>query len=60
LTEATIRKTAGKAGRLSVVLPTKIHGHRLPLGSYRVTITPADNAGHRGRTVTYSLVLARG
>jgi hypothetical protein len=58
-TLATIRSRAVHAGRLTIVLPTRIRGRRLALGPYRLAVTPADAAGHPGRTVTYALVLAR-
>jgi hypothetical protein len=54
-----IRQAAANAGKLSIALPTKVHGHKLALGRYRVTITPSDAAGHSGRPSFLTLTLVR-
>jgi hypothetical protein len=38
----------------------KIHGHKRPVGQYRIVIVPADAAGARGRPITFGLTLRRG
>ncbi|MCW3064310.1 MAG: hypothetical protein JWN32_1482, partial [Solirubrobacterales bacterium] len=57
-TKAKVVRTAAKAGRIAIRQPTKtIHGHRLPHGRYRAVVTPADAAGHAGKSQTVALVL---
>ena len=58
--EWTVKLTAQKASKLSAALPMKIHGHKLPVGQYRIVIVPADAAGARGRPITFGLTLKRG
>jgi hypothetical protein len=55
----SIKVTAQAASRLSVPLPTKVHGHKLPTGNYRIVIVPADAAGDRGTPFAFSLTLRR-
>jgi poly(hydroxyalkanoate) depolymerase family esterase len=56
-TRAKIVRTAAKAGQIAIPQPKKVHGHRLPRGRYRAVVTPADAAGHTGRSQTLALVL---
>ena len=56
-TKAKIVRTATKAGQISITLPKKVHGHKLPHGHYRAVVTPADAAGHAGKAQTLALVL---
>jgi hypothetical protein len=44
------------AGARSVPLPTKLHGHNLPRGTYRVVLTSQAAGGGPVRTVTLTLV----
>jgi hypothetical protein len=55
----TSRQTVIAGGRVTFALPTKLHGKRLPLGSYRLVITTTDASGHPGAVATYPLVLTR-
>jgi hypothetical protein len=50
-------RTAAKAGRIAIRQPKRVHGHRLPRGRYRALVTPADAAGHAGRSRTLRLVV---
>jgi hypothetical protein len=52
----TIRQTVTKAGTLTIVLPTKFHGRTLPLGQYRLIVTPASTAGAPGAPRSLGLV----
>ena len=45
------------AGRITITVPKRVHGHRLPRGHYRATITPADPAGHTGTSRTLVVVM---
>jgi poly(hydroxyalkanoate) depolymerase family esterase len=56
-TRARIVRTAAKAGRISIAQPKRVHGHRLPPGRYRAVVTPADDAGHPGKSRTLDLVV---
>jgi poly(hydroxyalkanoate) depolymerase family esterase len=56
-TRAKIVRTAAKAGRIAIRQPKKVHGHWLPRGRYRAVVTPADSAGHAGRSRTLRLVV---
>jgi hypothetical protein len=48
---------AAKAGTLSIALPTRLHGHRLRAGNYRLVLTPYSPTGRRGRSRTLTLTL---
>jgi poly(hydroxyalkanoate) depolymerase family esterase len=52
-TKLTIVRRVAKAGRVSIALPK----HRLARGRYRAKVTPADSAGHTGRSRTLALVM---
>jgi hypothetical protein len=56
-TVATISKTVAQAGTVSVQLPTKVHGHALPAGHYRLLVTPTGSAGRKGAARAIELVL---
>ena len=56
-TKATIARTVTNAGRVTITVPKRVHGHRLPRGHYRATITPADPAGHTGTSRTLVVVV---
>jgi poly(hydroxyalkanoate) depolymerase family esterase len=56
-TTAKIVRRAAKAGRMAITQPRKVDGHRLPRGRYRAVVTPADTAGHEGRSRSVGLVL---
>jgi poly(hydroxyalkanoate) depolymerase family esterase len=56
-TRAKIVRTAANAGRIAITLPKKVRGHRLPRGRYRAVVTPADPAGHSGRSKTLAVAI---
>jgi poly(hydroxyalkanoate) depolymerase family esterase len=56
-TRAKIVRTVANAGRVAITLPKKVRGHRLPAGRYRAVVTPADPAGHPGRSQTLALAI---
>jgi len=56
-TRAKLVRTVPSAGRISITLPKKVRGHRLPRGHYRAVVTPADAAGHPGRSQTLAVVI---
>jgi poly(hydroxyalkanoate) depolymerase family esterase len=56
-TRAKIVRTATKARRMAIAQPRKVHGARLAPGRYRVLLTPADPAGHTGKSRTLKLVV---
>jgi sarcosine oxidase gamma subunit len=56
-TRATIVRRAAKARQIAITEPKKVDGHRLPRGRYRAVVTPADAAGHAGKSRTAELVL---
>ncbi len=56
-TKATITRTVTHATRVAITRPKKVHGHRLPRGRYRALVTPADPAGHPGRSQTLALAI---
>jgi hypothetical protein len=49
----------GAAGSVSIKLPTRVHGHRLPPGPYRLLLIPVSANGHLGKPQTILLVLRR-
>jgi poly(hydroxyalkanoate) depolymerase family esterase len=56
-TRAKIVRTVAKAGRIAIAQPKKAHGSRLPRGRYRAVVTPADAAGHTGKSRTLQFLL---
>jgi poly(hydroxyalkanoate) depolymerase family esterase len=56
-TRAKIERTVAKAGRVAIKLPRRVRGHRLSRGRYRAVVTPADAAGHLGRSRKLALVM---
>ena len=54
---ARIARTVANAGRISIAMPKRIHGHRLPRGRYRAMVTPADRAGRTGNSRTLAVVM---
>jgi hypothetical protein len=56
-TREKIVRTVAHAGRIAVTLPKKVRGHRLPAGRYRAVVTPADPAGHPGRSQALGLAI---
>jgi hypothetical protein len=56
-TRAKIVRTVANAGRIAITLPKKVRGHRLPPGRYRAVVTPADPAGHPGRSQALTLAI---
>ena len=46
-----------KAGRITIAVPKRVHGHRLPRGHYRAMVTPADPAGRAGNSRTLAVVM---
>ena len=56
-TRAKIVRTVANARRIAIKLPKKFRGHRLPPGRYRAVVTPADPAGHPGRSQTLALAI---
>ena len=56
-TRAKIVRVVAKAGRVVIAQPRTVHGRRLPAGRYRVVVTPADAAGHSGRSRSLALVM---
>jgi poly(hydroxyalkanoate) depolymerase family esterase len=55
-TRVKIVRTAAKAGRMAIAQPKKVHGHRLARGRYRAVVTPADTAGHTGKSRSLAFV----
>jgi poly(hydroxyalkanoate) depolymerase family esterase len=53
-TRAKIVRRVAKAGRVAITLPRQVRAHRV---RYRVVVTPADGAGHAGRSRTMALVM---
>jgi hypothetical protein len=45
------------AGQVTIPVPTRIHGRRLPRGSYLLTVTPESPAGQPGGSVALGLKL---
>jgi len=43
------------AGKVSIRLPRRVHGHALLRGRYRVSVVAIDGAGHRSSTVRRAL-----
>lgn len=56
-TRAKVVRTVANAGRIAITLPKKFRGHRLPRGRYRAVVTPADPAGHPGRSQTLAFTI---
>jgi hypothetical protein len=56
-TRAKIVRTVANAGRIAITLPKKVRGHRLPPARYRAVVTPADPAGHPGRSQTLAFAI---
>jgi poly(hydroxyalkanoate) depolymerase family esterase len=56
-TMANIVRSVATAGRMVIALPTRVHGRRLPPGRYRAVVTPADTAGHAGKSQTLEFVM---
>jgi hypothetical protein len=56
-TRVKIVRRVAKAGRIAIAQPKKAHGSRLARGRYRAVVTPADAAGHAGKSQTLRLVL---
>jgi hypothetical protein len=56
-TKVRIARTVAKAGRVAIAVPKRVHGHRLPRGHYRATVTPADAAGRTGTARTLGVVM---
>jgi hypothetical protein len=50
---------AGKAGSNSVSFNGKLKGKKLPVGSYKVTITAVDAAGNKSKAKTVSVKVTR-
>ena len=57
VTKTKIVFPASKARRFAIAVPKKVRGHRLPRGRYRAVLTPADPAGHSGRSQTVLLAI---
>jgi hypothetical protein len=57
--KCTVAKSLGtvKLASGATALSTKLHGKKLPAGSYRAIVTPVDAAGNRGagRTVSFTV-----
>lgn len=60
VTVAGVARSGLAAGAGSIALPTKVHGHLLPPGTYRVVLEPSGPGDTAGAPVTIPLVLARG
>jgi hypothetical protein len=58
-TEHTVTRRGLKGGKVTVVLSTKVHGHKLPPGRYRVLVTPVSVTGKRGAPRSIGLILRR-
>jgi poly(hydroxyalkanoate) depolymerase family esterase len=56
-TREKIVRTVANAGRIAITLPKKVRGHRLAPGRYRAVVTPADPAGHSGRSQALALAI---
>jgi hypothetical protein len=56
-TRVRIVRTVAKAGRIAITQPKRVRGHKLPTGRYRAVVTPANPAGHTGRSRTVALVM---
>ena len=56
-TKATVERTASKAGRITIAVPKRAHGRRLPHGRYRAIVTSADAAGRTGNSRTMAVVM---
>jgi hypothetical protein len=56
----TIHRTVIRAGRIAVFLPTRVHGHALPAGDYRLIVTPATVGGVHGSPRSLDLRLGLG
>jgi hypothetical protein len=56
-TKATIARKVSKAGRITIAVPKRAHGHRLPRGHYRALVTPADPTGRTGSSRTLAVVM---
>jgi hypothetical protein len=56
-TRAKLVRKVAHAGRVAIKVPKKVRGHRLPAGRYRAVVTPADSAGHRGRSHTLPVTI---
>jgi hypothetical protein len=50
-------RTVTKAGQVAITEPKQVDGHRLSPGRYRVVVTPADAAGHTGKSQTLQFVV---
>lgn len=47
---------AGKAGALTITIPAKLRGRKLPPGRYRVTVRATDDGGRRAaRSTTFAI-----
>jgi poly(hydroxyalkanoate) depolymerase family esterase len=57
VTKVRIVRRVARAGRVSIALPRRAHGHRLRQGHYRVRLTPAAPDGRRGRSRSLGVVL---
>jgi hypothetical protein len=51
------REAVTASGTVSVRLPTRVHGHRLPRGRYRLLLIPVSANGHLGKPQTLELAL---
>lgn len=58
-TEYTIVRTGLNGGRITIPLSTRVHGHLLPAGHYRLLVTPVSATGRHGSSRTLDLVLTR-
>jgi poly(hydroxyalkanoate) depolymerase family esterase len=56
-TKAKIVRTVASPGPVAITLPKKVGGHRLAPGRYRAVVTPADAAGHSGKSQTLALTI---
>jgi poly(hydroxyalkanoate) depolymerase family esterase len=56
-TKVRIARAVAKAQRVSIAVPKRVGGHRLPNGRYRAMVTPADAAGHAGSSRTLAVVM---
>jgi hypothetical protein len=57
LTVLTITRTGLRGGRVAIPVPTRIHGRRLPRGSYLLRVSSFGPGGQRGGSVTLALRL---
>jgi hypothetical protein len=56
-TKATIARKVSKAGRITIAVPKRAHGKRLPRGRYRALVTPASPGGRTGTSRTLDVAM---